>query len=120
MPQVQIFTRILPPMAKIPLLKDLDFSSKPAMKTLLSTPNFNVARVCIPKGIDIASHPEPNGTYFIILEGSGIFTKGEDTFELHKNESLYIDAGQNRGIKCLENLVFLGIRDLDPVVAEEK
>ncbi|MHA1673959.1 MAG: cupin domain-containing protein [Promethearchaeota archaeon] len=100
-------------MSKISLLADLDFSSTPKMNTLLTTPNFNVARVCIPKGVEIPPHPEPNGTYFIILEGSGIFTRGDETFELQKNESLYINADQNRGIKCLEDLVFLGIRDLD-------
>ena len=106
-------------MSKISLLDDLDFSEDHKMKNLVSTPNFNVVRVCIPKGVDVPSHPEPNGTLFIVLEGSGIFTKGEETFELHKNESLYIDANQHRGIKCLENLVFLGIRDLDPCKDEE-
>ena len=101
-------------MSKISLLSDLDFSEEHKMKNILATPNFNVARVCVPKGTVIPSHPEPNGTYFIVLQGSGVFSRGEETFELHKNESLFIDAGQHRGLTCLEDLVFLGIRDLDP------
>lgn len=101
-------------MSKISLLSDLDFTGEHNMKNLLATPNFNVARVCIPKGVVVPSHPEPNGTFFIVLQGSGIFSKGEESFELHQNDSLFIEANQNRGITCLENLVFLGIRDLDP------
>jgi len=107
-------------MSKIPLLDDLDFSEDHKMKNLVATPNFNVARVCIPKGAVIPSHPEPNGTYFIVLQGKGIFSRGDETFELQKNDSLFINAGQHRGLTCLEDLVFLGIRDLDPADCAEK
>ena len=107
-------------MSKISLLSDLDFSEEHKMKNIIATPNFNVARVCVPKGTIIPSHPEPNGTYFIVLQGSGIFSKGEEKFELHKNDSLFIEANQHRGLECLEDLVFLGIRDLDPENCEEE
>ena len=101
-------------MTKISLLAELDFSGEHNLKNILFTPHFNVVRICIPTGAEIPSHPEPNGTFFTILEGSGIFSRGKEVFELHKNDSLFIEAGQHRGITCLENLIILGIRDLDP------
>ena len=96
-------------------LSDLNFSSgRPNMKKVISSPNFNVVRVCLPKGLEISPHPEPSATFFLVIEGSGVFTRGNETFELNKNDSLFIEAGGIRGIKCLENLVLLGVRDVDP------
>ena len=96
-------------------LSDTDFSTgRPVMKNVIKSPKFNVVRVCLPKGLNIDPHPEPNATFFLVLEGSGIFTKGTETFEMHKNDSLFIKAGEIRGIKCTENLVMMGARDPDP------
>ena len=96
-------------------LNDTQFASgKHEMKKVISSPNFDVVRVCIPKGLVVDPHTEPNATFFLVIEGSGIFTKGTETAELHKNDSIFINAGEIRGIKCLENLVLLGARDPDP------
>ena len=96
-------------------LSDLNFSSgRPELKKIFYSPNFNIVRVNLPKGLEITPHPEPNATFFLVIEGSGIFTRGNDTFEMNKNDSLIVEAGEIRGIKCLENLVLLGVRDLDP------
>ena len=98
-------------------LSDTDFSTgRPVMKKIISSPNFNIVRVCLPKGLDISPHPEPNATFFLVIKGSGIFTRGTETFEMHENDSLIVKAGEIRGIKCLENLVLLGVRDLDPML----
>ena len=57
-------------------LSDTDFSGgKPVMKNVISSPKFNVVRVCSPAGLTIDPHPEPNATFFLVIEGSGIFTK---------------------------------------------
>jgi len=98
-------------------LSDTNFSTgRPDMKKVISSPNFNVVRVCLPKGLEISPHPEPSATFFLVIEGSGVFTRGTETFELHNNDSIFIEAGGIRGIKCLENLVLLGIRDVDPKI----
>ncbi len=98
-------------------LSDIDFSTgRPVLKNVFSSPNFNIVRVNLPKGLNIDPHPEPNATFFLVIEGSGIFTRGTETFEMHKNDSLFIKAGEIRGIKCLENLVLLGTRDPDPKI----
>lgn len=98
-------------------LSDTDFiSGKPVMKNVISSPNFNVVRVCLPTGLNIDPHPEPNATFFLVIGGSGIFTRGTETFEMHKNDSIFIKAGEIRGIKCLENLILLGARDVDPKI----
>lgn len=98
-------------------LTETEFSTgNHEMNNVISSPNFNVVRVCLPKGLDVAPHTEPNATFFLVIEGSGIFTKGDENVELHKNDSIFIKAGEIRGIKCLENLVLLGVRDPDPKI----
>ncbi|QEE16472.1 cupin domain-containing protein [Promethearchaeum syntrophicum] len=98
-------------------LSDLNFSTgQPELKNIFFSPNFNIVRIILPKGLEISPHPEPNAIFFLVIEGSGIFTIGNDTFEMNKHDSLFVKAGEIRGIKCLENLVLLGARDLDPML----
>jgi len=45
-----------------------------------------------------------------MLEWSGIFTSEDGEVTLKKNGFQFIKADEIRGIKCLENLVFLAAR----------
>ena len=94
-------------------LKNLEFlSGKPALKRIVkSKKNFNIVRVCLEKGIEIEPHTEPYAVFFLVLEGSGIFTKNVEEVKLKKNDFIFIEADERRGIKCLENLVVLGVQD---------
>jgi len=49
--------------------------------------------------------------FFLVLNGSGIFTNKAGEFKLEKNDFIFIEADEIRGIKCLENLVVLGVQD---------
>ncbi len=94
------------------LLSKREFSSeKPVKKDLIKSENFNTVLVCLEKGQEIKPHPEPYAVFFLILEGTGLFTCKEGKFELNKNDGLFIEADEIRGIKCLENLVILGVQD---------
>ena len=94
------------------LLSKREFSSeKPVKKDLIKSENFNTVLVCLEKGQEIKPHPEPYAVFFLILEGTGLFTCKEGKFELNKNDGLFIEADEIRGIKCLENLVVLGVQD---------
>ena len=94
-------------------LKDLEFlSGRPGLKRIVkSKKKFNIVRVCLEKGLEIEPHPEPYAVFFLVLEGSGIFTNKAGEFELKKNDFIFIKADEIRGIKCLENLVVLGVQD---------
>ena len=46
-----------------------------------------------------------------MLEWSGIFTSEDGEVTLKKNGFQFIKADEIRGIKCLENLVFLAVQD---------
>jgi len=94
-------------------LKNLEFlSGKPALKKIVkSKKKFNIVRVCLEKGLEIEPHPEPYAVFFLVLDGSGIFTKNVEEVKLKKNDFIFVEADEIRGIKCLENLVVLGVQD---------
>ena len=97
----------------VDFLKELEFlSGRPALKRIVkSKKKFNIVRVCLEKGLEIEPHPEPYAVFFLVLDGSGIFTSKAGEFELKKNDFIFIKADEVRGIKCLENLVVLGVQD---------
>ncbi|TKJ25051.1 MAG: hypothetical protein CEE42_08975 [Promethearchaeota archaeon Loki_b31] len=94
-------------------LKNLEFLlEKPALKRIVkSKKKFNIVRICLEKGLEIEPHPEPYAVFFLVLDGSGIFTNKAGEFKLKKNDFIFIEADEIRGIKCLENLVVLGVQD---------
>ena len=92
---------------------DLKFlSRKPVLKRIVkSKKKFNIVRICLEEGLEIEPHPEPYAVFFLVLQGSGIFTSEAGEVTLKKNGFLFIKADEIRGIKCLENLVILGVQD---------
>lgn len=94
-------------------LKNLEFlSGKPALKRIVkSKKKFNIVRICLEEELEIEPHPEPYAVFFLVLDGSGIFTNKKGKFKLKKNDFIFIEADEIRGIKCLETLVILGVQD---------
>jgi quercetin dioxygenase-like cupin family protein len=94
------------------LLSKKEFSSeKPLKKDILKSEKFNIVLVCLKNGQEIKPHPEPYAVFFLVLEGSGIFTSEKGKFKLTKNGCIFIEANEARGIKCIEKLVILGVQD---------
>jgi quercetin dioxygenase-like cupin family protein len=94
------------------LLSKKEFSSeKPLKKDILKSEKFNIVLVCLKNGQEIKPHPEPYAVFFLVLEGSGIFTSEKGKFEMKKNDGLFIKANEIRGIKCLEDMTVLGVQD---------
>jgi len=94
------------------ILSQKEFSAeKPIKKDILNSRNYNIVIVCLEKGQEIKPHPEPYAVFFLVLEGRGIFTNSEGNFEMSKQSCLSIRSDEIRGIKCIENLVVLGIQD---------
>ena len=104
------------------LIKLADFSQKkgvlcipedlPAVKKdLLKTNNYTVALICLEKGQEIPSHPEPYGACFYVISGKGIFTIVKEQFELSNGQMIYAAANEVRAIQSLEKLTLLGVHD---------
>jgi len=94
------------------LLSKNEFSSEnPVKKDIIKSENFNIVSVCLEKGQEIKPHPEPYAVFFLVLKGAGLFISKEGEFELKRNDGLFIEANEMRGIKCFEDMIVLGVQD---------
>ncbi len=80
-------------------------------KDILKTGNFNIVTVYLGNNQEILPHPEPYAVFFLVLQGSGIFTKESKTFSLQKGSGIYYEKNEVRGIKSNDKLVLLGVQD---------
>ena len=80
-------------------------------KDLLKTRCFNLVLVCLERDQEIPLRPEPYDVCFYIIEGSGIFTVGDEKADLSAGEIAFAPANVSRGIKCKEQMVVLGIQE---------
>ena len=86
-------------------------SDKVSMKKLLDAGSFNLALVCLDVGQDIPPHPEGYDVVFYVVEGLGVFTVGVDEYTLEAGSMIFSPKEKLRGIRCLEKLSILGIRE---------
>ena len=80
-------------------------------KDLLKTSNFNIVLICLEKGQEIPSRPEPYGVCFYVISGKGAFSVGNEKVEMTDGNMVFAPAGEARGIKSVERLTLLGIQD---------
>lgn len=89
-----------------------EFSPEKAIKKdIWLSNNFTAALICLEEGVEIEPHTEPFAVFFLVLEGRGVFTNSEGSFELGPMGSMTIGPGETRGIRCLERLSVLGVHD---------
>jgi quercetin dioxygenase-like cupin family protein len=79
-------------------------------KTIYKGDSFNLALICLNKGQEIPVHAEPYDVFFLVMDGKGMFTIGDEQIEMEKGSMIFSPAGL-RGIKCEENLVIFGIQE---------
>lgn len=84
---------------------------EPTKNDIIDSKEFHVGVVRIPKGQEIPPHPEPYAVFFYVLQGAGEFTGREGTVELTEGDALYLEHGEQRGIRCIESLTILGIQE---------
>ena len=84
---------------------------RPVKKDLLKTTNFNMVLICLESGQEIPPRPEPYGVCFYVIDGKGLFTVGNEQFELAGGEMIFAPAGEARGILSRERLTMIGIQD---------
>ena len=80
-------------------------------KNVLEVKSFNVVLICLDSGQEIPSRPEPYEVCFYIIDGSGIFSVGEEKYDLSKGHLIFVPANAARGIKSNQRLTVLGIQE---------
>jgi quercetin dioxygenase-like cupin family protein len=96
----------------INLLNATEFSRQgPVKKDLLKTAGSNIVLVCLEAGQVIPPHPEPYAVVFVVLQGEGIITSGTVEHPVKPLHLVSVGKDENRGIRCDQRMVILGIRD---------
>jgi quercetin dioxygenase-like cupin family protein len=80
-------------------------------KDLLKTEGFNAVLVCMEDGQEIAPHPEPYCVLFIVYEGRGVITHGEEKSDVGPGSLVFVGSDERRGIKCVERMKIVGIQE---------
>jgi quercetin dioxygenase-like cupin family protein len=78
-------------------------------KTIYKGDSFNLTLICLNKGQEILVHAEPYDVFFLVMDGKGMFTIGDENIEMEKGSMIFSPSGL-RGIKCDERLIILGIQ----------
>ena len=99
-------------MLKRNVLDDITYPPDgPGKDLIVGSENFKIMRISLKSGISIPSHEGTHPVFFLVIKGRGIFTTGEGEVELAQNESIYLESTEPRGIKSLEDLIVLAVKD---------
>jgi quercetin dioxygenase-like cupin family protein len=99
-------------MNAVNLLNAAEFSaSGPVKKDLMKTAGSNIVLVGLETGQVIPPHPEPYAVVFVVLQGEGIITSGTTEHPVKPLHLVSGKKGENRGIRCTQRMVILGIRE---------
>jgi quercetin dioxygenase-like cupin family protein len=83
----------------------------PVKDLIYNSSNFKIMRISLKKGLAILPHQGSHVVVFFVLKGKGLFMSGSGEVELGENEYISLNETEPRGIRSLEDLVVLAIRD---------
>ena len=83
----------------------------PSKDPIYISEKFKVMRISLKKGLEIKPHHGSHPVVFLVLKGSGIFPTNTGEVELNQNDYIAYNDTESRGIKSLEDLTVLAIRD---------
>jgi len=83
----------------------------PAKDPIYISEKFKVMRISLKKGLEIESHHGSHPVVFLVLKGRGVFPTDSGQVELGENEYITYSETESRGMKSLEDLIVLAIRD---------
>ncbi len=83
----------------------------PVKKDLIKMSGSNIVLVCLETGQEIPPHPEPYAVVFVVLQGEGVITAGSARHRVKPLHLISIGKDEDRGIRCDQRMVLLGIRD---------
>ncbi len=83
----------------------------PAKDPIYVSEKFKVMRISLKKGLEIKPHDGSHPVVFLVLKGKAIFPTASGGVELGENDYIAYSETESRGIKSLEDLIVLVIRD---------
>ena len=86
-------------------------SDEPARDLIHKFEKFKMMRISLKKGLVIEKHAGTHPVFFLVLKGRGVFTTGNGDVELAENDYIALEQEEPRGIKSLEDLIILAVRD---------
>jgi mannose-6-phosphate isomerase-like protein (cupin superfamily) len=79
----------------------------PKPQFLVDTPKFKVLVVGLEAGGQIPVHPGEAAMYHF-LEGAGLMTVGDESFEIKPGVTVVVPSGVKRGMNAKTRVIFLG------------
>ena len=79
----------------------------PKPQFLIDTPQFKALVVGLEAGGQIPVHPGETAMYHF-LEGTGLMTVGDESFEIKPGVTIVIPSGERRGMNAKTRVIFLG------------
>jgi mannose-6-phosphate isomerase-like protein (cupin superfamily) len=79
----------------------------PKPQFLIDTPQFKALVVGLEAGGQIPVHPGETAMYHF-LEGTGLMTVGDESFEIKPGVTVVVPSGERRGMNAKTRVVFLG------------
>ena len=86
-------------------------SNTPSKDPIYISEKFKVMRISLKKGLEIAPHHGSHPVVFFVLKGRGVFPTDSGEVELGENDYITYSDTESRGMKSLEDLTVLAIRD---------
>ena len=83
----------------------------PAKDPIYISEKFKVMRISLKKGLEIKPHNGSHPVVFLVLKGRGVFPTDSGGVELSENEYITYSDTESRGMKSVEDLIVLAIRD---------
>lgn len=81
----------------------------PKPQFLIDTPKFKSLVVGLEAGGQIPVHPGEAAMYHF-LEGEGLMTVGDETFDIKPGATVVVPSGAKRGMNAKTRVVFLGAK----------
>ena len=79
----------------------------PKPQFLIDTPQFKALVVGLEAGGQIPVHPGETAMYHF-LEGTGLMTVGDESFEIKPGVTIVVPSGERRGMNAKTRVIFLG------------
>lgn len=97
-------------MEPVKINKEVKFNQEGIRPNFLYTSDkMRIPLLCLEAGQEIPAHASAEGLFFVV-EGSAIFTLGEEKMDIGPGTLVIAPAGAIRGIKSKERLVVVAVQ----------
>lgn len=89
-----------------------EFDAKQRKKIeLLKCPAFNAVQICFEAGQEISPHVEPYAVLFYVMDGAGVITTDDGSWQVSHGDMMFVRKDAVRGIAAKTRMRILGIQE---------